>query len=214
MLGVEEEAQWGGLDSKLKQKGQAGIVGMVVVALMVVLVVSILPVISTITTSGAMTRLLGQGYVVLAAGEYDYIYDTLAKLLVQNENEDNLFPESVSGNCTLTAGNGVDTFGAWTEIVDSSADTLSSKFTEDNGFIEAIMTHDYSKDNEVFIIEIAYGDAKVIIGRCKVRSDWTYRISLNSGKVLEDETIYYRMKAETALATLQADFRYYYDPVM
>jgi len=133
----------------------------------------------------------------------------LETLLLHNENVSYLYPEEVDATCTLTAGDGVDTFSAWAEIVDSEAHTLSSKFIADDGYLIEIMTHDYSAANEIYIIEIAYGDDKIVVGRARVRSDWTYVRTLRSARIPEGEAVYYRMKAETALATLQADFRYY-----
>jgi len=136
----------------------------------------------------------------------------LTTLLQHNENEMHLYPEGVGTTVTFTAGNGIDTFGAWAEIVDSLAVTLSSLFAASAGYIKEIMTRTYSHANEIYIIELSYGAANTILGRVKVRSDWTYVLSLLSVRVPAGETVYYRMKAETALATLIADFRYYFIP--
>lgn len=182
------------------------------VAATIIIVIGIVLFLGTFSISGAIDKLEGEGYIVLAAGEYEDLVDQLDRLIVRIENPDYLYPESVNSTVTFTCGNGIDTFGAWAEIVDSGATTLSSKFAITGRFIESIMTHTYSKANELYVIEISYGASKTVTGRVKVRSDWTYRVNLNSGLIPAGETVYYRMKGETALATLLADFRYYYSP--
>jgi hypothetical protein len=133
-------------------------------------------------------------------------------LLLHTENEVFVFPEEVAADVNFAAGNPADTFGAWTEIVDTGAVTLSSKFAARTGYLAEAMFREYSVANEIYIVEISYGIANTIIGRVKLRSDWTYVLTLRSQRIPAGEIIYYRMKAETALATLKADFRYYYIP--
>lgn len=138
------------------------------------------------------------------------IYATAASLLAHNENEEYVYPDGVGATVSFTAGGGIDTFGAWVEIVDNGAVTLSSKFAANSGYVVELMTRTYSVPNEIFIIELSYGATNIILGRAKVRSDWTYVMTLLSVRVPAGETIYYRMKAQTAGATLIADFRYYF----
>ena len=226
------------MDLLKRVKGQIGataIVGLAAaVCVITVIVVNVLP----LTDAGScITRLEGQGYAVFAAGEYASLdakvdalkvsadaavvnaeaavlaaQDILNTLLLHTENEVFLYPDTASATCTLTAGAGVDTWSAWTELVDNGAVTLSSKFVADSGYLHQAMTHDYSIADKIFIIEIAYdNDGTDIVGRIKVRSDWTYVSDLNSVVIPAGETIYYRMQSETAGATLQADFRYYFD---
>lgn len=191
-------------------------------------------------TVGAATSFLeNRGYLVFSAAEYALLAkeataqaavanaeaavinaeaaaaaaeETLGKLLLHNENEVFLYPESVNATVTFTAGTPTDTFGAWAEIIDSDTVTLSSKFAVNSGYIVEVTARDYSVADEIYIIELAYGEAKTIIGRVKIKSDWTYVLALKSNPVTPaGETIYYRMKAETASATLNVDFRYYYN---
>ena len=131
-------------------------------------------------------------------------------LLLHFENVVYLFPEASNVTVTLTAGGVANTFGAWAEITDSGATTLSSKFATLEGYLSEIMVSDYSVANEVWLIEIAYGAAKTVIGRCAVRSDWTWVVELLSRSVPPGEPVYYRAMSETAGATCKARFRYYY----
>ena len=225
------------MDLLKRVKGQIGataIVGLAAaVCVITVIVVNVLP----LTDAGScITRLEGQGYAVFAAGEYASLdakvdalkvsadaavvnaevaalaaQGTLNTLLLHTENEVFLYPDTASATCTLTAGAGVDTWGAWAELVDDGAVTLSSKFAADSGYLQQMMTHNYSIADKIFIIEISYGAAKTVVGRAKVRSDWMYVSDLNSVVIPAGETIYYRMQSETAGATLLADFRYYFD---
>ena len=185
-----------------------------------------------ISVSAATDYLEDRDYVVFSAAEYALLakeatayaavqnaeaaviasQSTLATLLLHNENEVFLYPDSVTATVNFTAGTPANNFSAWAEITDSDASTLSSKFAANSGYVVEIMTHDYSVADEIYIIEMAYGANKTVIGRVKLRSDWTYVLALRSQPVTPaGETIYYRMKAETAGASLQADFRYYYN---
>jgi hypothetical protein len=226
--------------TKKKSKGQIGIY-VTIMLLIVVAVVAFLPAINvgTISTNvnAATTYLENNGYAVISAGEYAAITAllnsidtkadaavvnaviaantanaTLNTLLLHNENEAFLFPEEATVNATLTSGGVIDTFGAWAEIVDTNAVTLSSKFAANNGYLVEITTRNYSDANEIHIIEIATAnDGTGIIGRVKLRSDWTYVLALRSVRIDAGDTIYYRMKSETAGATLDADFKYYFE---
>lgn len=210
-----------------------GIVVVVFVAMVAPLVFSMVGMVNSQQCVSIMEK---QGYVVLAAGEYTTLNNkidalkvsadaavvnaeaaalaaqtTLDILLLHNENEVFLYPDAATKTVTFTAGAGVDTWGTWAEITDSGATTLSSKFVANDGYLVEIMTHDYSIADKIFMIEISYGAAKTVVGRTKVRSDWTYVQALRSVEIPTGETIYYRMQSETANATLLADFRYYYE---
>ncbi len=224
-----------------KQKGQTHILSLIYVAVGIVLFLLIVPAINSgVVISNiekATDYLTGQGYIVLAAGEYNAISTKLDNLkisadvavvnaeaaalaanaalntlLLHNENEVFLYPDSVFVAVNLTAGAPADTFGAWVEIKDSGNVTFSSKFAASGGYIVEITTRNYSVADKIYMIEIATAnDGTGVIGRVKVRSDWTYVLALRSVAIDIGDTIYYRMKCETASAWLLADFRYYYN---
>jgi len=138
------------------------------------------------------------------------IFQTSNELLLHSENEVFLFPDVSNVTVTFTAGGVANTFGAWAEIVDSLAVTFSSRFTALPGYLSEIMLYNFSVANEVWIVEIGYGAAYTIAGRQRVRSDWTYLLDLLCKKIPAGETVYYRAMSETALATCNANFRYFY----
>jgi hypothetical protein len=215
------------------------IVGIPLVLVLIgVLIATSSDVLHPMSVDAATDYLENQNYVVLSHAEYDLIakeataaaavanaeaavtnaeaavvaaQETLDVLLLHNENEVFLYPDTCTKTATFTAGDGVDTWGAWAEITDSGATTLSSKFAADSGYLVEIMTHDYSVADKIFMIELSYGAAKTVIGRSKIRSDWTYVQALRSVVIPSGQTVYYRMQCETGNATLEADFRYYFD---
>jgi hypothetical protein len=121
---------------------------------------------------------------------------TLITLLEHNENTAYVFSDNVSQDTKFTAGNGVDTFGAWAEIKDSGNVTLSSKFAAQAGYISQLLFREYSKPDEMYSIEIAYGDAKTVVARAKVRSDFSWFLDVRSVRIPAGQTIYYRMKGK------------------
>ena len=214
--------------------GQISLATLIMVVVGVAAIAILLPIVQTATGMGAIERLESEGYVVFAAGEYSTLnskldalkvsadaaavsavaaaataQDVLDKLELHTEHEAALYPDSANATATFTAGGSSDTFGAWAEIVDDGAVTLSSKFAAGNGYLQQMMTRDYSDANKIYLVEISYGAAKTVVGRVKVRSDWTYVSDLNSVVIPAGETVYYRMRCEVGGATLVADFRYY-----
>jgi len=154
--------------------------------------------------------------VVIVAGKNDdgtYQFarlDILDVLLLYNENIAFLYPEDTNVFIPLMAGGAPNTFGAWAEIVASDATTLSSKFTSKTGYLSELLVKNASATNKMYVIEIAYGDDKVVVSRMMWYSDWTYILNVRSARIPMGEVVYYRLKSETALATVRATFRYYY----
>lgn len=207
------------------------IVAVVAIALLVVFLGPMLSSV-TITVSAATDYLEDRGYAVFTPAQFDLLakeatayaavlnaeaavtaaQTTLETLLLHNENEVFLWPESVLDTCTLQAGVATDTFGNWTEIIDNHGVKLSANFTSTDGYLVEIMTHDYSSlAYDTVIIELATDAAGAnVIGRAKVITDWTYIVALRSVVIPHGSLLYYRMKSETGNSTLQTDFRYYY----
>ncbi len=135
----------------------------------------------------------------------------VAKVDLFNSAEIFVFPEVTNVTCTLTAGLVANTFGAWAEIVDSGAVTLSSKFATKPGYLGDVTLYTFSAADKMWLIELSYGAAKSILGRVMVRSDWTYVMPIKSRKIPAGETVYYRLMCETGGATCKAAFRYFYE---
>ncbi len=223
---------------KLRQKGQAGLLVIFSLFIVAILVVAVLPVIGALNLASARTMVENTGNVILTIGEYNTLNAkldalkvsadvavvnaviaantsnvTLNTLLLHNENEVFLWPEAVTANCTFEAGNPANTYKTWSHIEDNSGNHFSDNFSLRDGYLVEIMTHTYSANatDKLYIIELATDAAGVnVIGRVKLRSDWTYVLALRSERIIASDVIYYRMKSEVAVAKLNADFRYYY----
>lgn len=137
----------------------------------------------------------------------DYLFEDSA-------HESFLFPEDTDETVTFTAGGTDNTFGAWVEIVDNNAVTLSSKFTTDCGHISSISARDTSVKDEEYIFEISYGVSNIVVARINLLSATVLIPGIQQDRmrnlgVPAGETVYYRMKCETASATMQVRMRYH-----
>ena len=126
-----------------------------------------------------------------------------------------VFPDDTDLSCTFTAGQAADTWGAWAEVVDSEAVTLSSKFAAKNGHITVVEEEELSDINTVYMAELAYGDAKVHITEQRFAGSGKFQNPSNLARVFAKEipageTVYYRMKSNTAVAdTAKLHIRYH-----
>jgi hypothetical protein len=70
----------------------------------------------------------------------------------------------------------------------------------------------YSVADKICILEVGYGPdiAHVsTIGRCMIRSDFTWVLNFYSEQIPAASKVYYRFKSEQAGETFQANFKYY-----
>ena len=136
------------------------------------------------------------------------------ELILEALHLSHYFPEDSNETVTFTAGGGVNTFGAWAEIVDNNAVTLSSKFAGNDGHISAILIEDASVTDKIYVFEISYGATKTVVIRGRVLSATVLLSTVQQGRrrtlmIPAGETVYYRMKCETAGATGQIALRYH-----
>jgi|GEM_PF-6408084 len=125
-----------------------------------------------------------------------------------------LFPEDSDETMTFAAGNVANNFGAWAEIKDNLNVTFSSKLAAAGGHISFFNLEVVSAADKVYVFEIAYGGAKVTVafGRTIVAAlnvGFSQVAQIRSTIIPAGETVYYRMKCETADATLEAHMRYH-----
>lgn len=125
-----------------------------------------------------------------------------------------IFPEDTDEVVLVTAGAANNGFGAWAELVDNNAVTLSSKFADDPGHIVAILVEDSSLKDVRYLMELSYGDDNIVICRTRFMKVNTklnvgHQARVRSLHISGGETIYYRLKCETALATAEIHLRYY-----
>jgi len=142
--------------------------------------------------------------------------EILNSLELESHHISDYFPEDSDETVTFTAGGVANTFGAWAEIVDNNAVTFSSKLTTCDGHISAFLIENTSVKDKIYIFEIAYGAAKTVVVRGRVLSATVLLSTVQQGRrralsVLAGETVYYRMKCETAGATGQVAIRYHCD---
>jgi len=223
----------------VKRGGQVSVRLLIYIIIGIVAVAVLLPMVQVSTLGGAISHLEGQGYIVLAAGEYNTIMALLNsidakadaavanaeaaviaaqaaadKVDMFNSAEVYLFPAASSLTCVLTAGN-TNIWSAWTEVVDSGANTLSDEFAADTGYVSDMLFFLPSDAADGYNVELAYGAAKTTLGRVGMWAladgDVAYVLPIKSRQVPAGETIYYRMQSTGANgATIQVRFRYFY----
>lgn len=125
-----------------------------------------------------------------------------------------IFPDDTNKTVTLTAGGVANTFGAWAAVVDNLAAELSTVFAAANGHIASILIEDCSATDVRYELEVSYGAAKVVVARTRFmkevnKTDVSHQTRIRSIHIPLGETVYYRLKCETADGTAQVHFRYY-----
>ena len=165
-------------------------------------------------TTGSDPRpvVIRNGWLGLSFGHT--LSDILDDLNLEAFHVSFFFPEDSNETITITAGGAINTFGAWAEIVDNNAVTFSSKIASNIGHISMIGVEDVSATDKIYMLEIAYGDAKTVVTR--------HRILVGVGKVTScqtrvrplkipaGETVYYRLKCETGGATALVNLKYHF----
>ena len=127
-------------------------------------------------------------------------------------SEIHVFPEVTNGTITLTAHANANTFSTWAEVLDNLGVSLTVKFATEGGYIVDATMFLFSQATTMYLVEFAYGAAKVIVARAMVFSDWTYVIPMKSRRIPSGETVYYRLMCQTAGGkTCRIAFRYFYE---
>jgi len=107
-----------------------------------------------------------------------------------------------------------DTFGAWAPVVDNLAAEFSTVFAAALGHITAISIEDASLTDVRYELEISYGATRVMVCRSRFmkilnKLNVNHKVMIRSEHIHAGETVYYRLKCETALGTAEVHFRYY-----
>lgn len=133
-----------------------------------------------------------------------------------------IFPEDSDETITFTAGGTDNAFGDWAEIKDDQNVTLSSKAATEDMYISSLIIEETSLKDVIYLVEIGYGDGTVggttVVGSHRFAApdtkfvDIIQQIRVRPLKIPAGETIYYRLKCETADATSKVSFRYHYHP--
>lgn len=146
----------------------------------------------------------------------------VASIINELRHRSYLFPD-LSSNidliCTFTSGTS-DTFGAWAEIVDSGATTLTSIVANYVLHISGLQVRTASEADVLYVIELGYGpDAGNVtildvheFGSGTKQIDSDEQVRFRPIAIPLGQKVYYRMKTEnTAGATVTAVLRYHYD---
>ncbi len=126
-----------------------------------------------------------------------------------------IFPSDTNLTCTFTAHVNAHTWSAWTEIADSAATKLSAAFAATPGHITSMVIETISDNNAIYMLEIAWGAAKVPITAARFAGVGKFQAAHVQDRFWAPEfpagqLIYYRMKTETAVAdTCTINFRYH-----
>lgn len=144
----------------------------------------------------------------------DPIYRIVNFLYEDAVHETFIFPEDSNETITFAAGDVINIFGAWAEIVDNNGIKLSSKFLL-NSHISSINMEKASIKDKIYILEISYGDSKIVVIRCRFLSGDTIKLNhifqgrIRALEIPSGEKVYYKMKCETADATIIIHMRYH-----
>lgn len=124
-----------------------------------------------------------------------------------------VFPASSADTCTITSGVGADTWSDYVEIVDApGANSLSTYFATQHGDLTAMVVEDASIADEIFVVEISYGAAHIIVTRFRLQTETNF---LPTAQVLRirslltpaGETLYYRCMSESGGEDIEVHFR-------
>lgn len=142
-------------------------------------------------------------------------------LFFEAEHRSYLFPDLSSDidlTCTFTSG-AIDEFGAWAEVTDSGATTLSSIAAAHALHISALRIRSTSRADKLYVIELGYGPdaASVTIldahefGSGTKHIDSDEQMRFRAPQFPQGQKVYYRMKTEDTLnATANIELRYHY----
>ena len=140
----------------------------------------------------------------------------LDKLIEEFEHDSDIYPENTNQVVTFAAGGTVNTFGTWAEIdIDGNGDTFSSKVATTAQHISGILIEDLDTVDKCYLLEIAYGDDKTNVLRHRFISGTGPKLAaiqfvrIRAAQIPAGETVYYRMKCETASATCEISIRYH-----
>jgi len=144
---------------------------------------------------------------------------TLVDFGLVNAHETIIFPETTGLTCTVTAHANVNEWGAWIELVDSGATTLSSKFASADGHITAIMIESTESAGQIWIVELSYGESKIKCGSMRFVSGSVgfipaiQQMRIRAAHIPAGETIYGRLMCDKAgEETCLIHVRYYLHP--
>lgn len=122
------------------------------------------------------------------------------ELLLEISHDTEIFPEDTDEFITFTAGALDNEWSDWVEIEDGSGNKFSDRAVAGNMHLSAIIIESANVKDEVYMIEIAYGDAKTPVTPFRFIAGETTKLPpvqesrVRAEYVPAGEKIYYRMK--------------------
>ena len=144
---------------------------------------------------------------------------TLADFGLVNAHSTIIFPITTGLTCTVTAHANINEWGAWVELVDSGATTLSTAFAANDGHISAIFVESTESAGQIWEVQLSYGASRTNCGSMRFISasvgfvPAAQQMRIRTAHIPAGETIYGRLmcnKAGEETATIHV--RYYLHP--
>ena len=145
---------------------------------------------------------------------WDADSDTLHEIGRSITHNTAIFPEATNLTITIAGHANADTWSAWVEIQDSAATTFTSKIIGE-GHITAVNVEDTSISGKVWMLEIAYGVAKINVARIRFISASLGGLPAITGSIIrsdhipDDETVYARLMCSAGGEDCMIHIRYY-----
>lgn len=139
--------------------------------------------------------------------------DTLHDIGIAFSHEDYVFPTDTNLTCTFSTHANANTWSAWTRIVDSGATNLDASFTSEAHICE-LDVETVSRINQIWMCEIAYGAAKNIVARFRLRCPNLNRtrgiIAIHGEHIPSGEILYYRLKNDAGGDSWTCNIRWHF----
>lgn len=125
-----------------------------------------------------------------------------------------IFPDDTNKTVTFTSGVGANAWGAWANIMDNLAATLSAQFAASDGYLAAIHIEDASLTDNLYMLEIRDANTGLILGRMRFlkvlnKVDVGHAIRIRSIRIPAGADLEYRQKDATGGGTSELHIRYY-----
>ncbi len=141
-----------------------------------------------------------------------YVRAALQDLILEASHEIEIYPALTVKTVSFTSG-GADAFGAWAEITDSGAVTLSSLATSDM-YISGVIIESTDTVDKMYLLEISHGVLYTVVSRQRFGSGSKFiapaqQVRVRAAHIPSGETVYYRLACEAAGAIVTVSIRYH-----
>lgn len=146
---------------------------------------------------------------------WDADRDTLHEMGLNILHETHVFPESTDQTITIPGHVNPNVYSGWAEIVDAPGGTTFSSVISDESHITAINIEDTSVSGKIWMLEIAYGDAKTRIAIIRFISSSTGNLPAITGvriratHIPNGELVYARLMCSSGGEDCMIHIRYY-----